>query len=235
MPTGAGKSLCYQLAALLLPGTTLVISPLIALMKDQFDGLPAGVALQATTLNSSLDGAELGARLDRAAAGGYKLLYAAPERLRQRPFLHALKQAGISLLVVDEAHCVSLWGHDFRPDYRFIVKAWRELGQPPILGLTATATPRVRDDIQTALGQMRLVATDVHRPNLRLEARQFANNGRRTRRCWRCAARSRAAASSMPLHEKNARSWPRCCAGPVCRPSTTTPASGTGLPPRTAL
>jgi ATP-dependent DNA helicase RecQ len=174
MPTGAGKSLCYQLAALQLPGTTLVISPLIALMKDQLDGLPASVAQQATTLNSSLDGAEMASRLGRAADGGYKLLYAAPERLRQRPFLHALDQAGISLLVVDEAHCVSLWGHDFRPDYHFIVKAWQDLGQPPILGMTATATPRVRDDIQNALGQMRLITTDVHRPNLRLEARQFA-------------------------------------------------------------
>jgi ATP-dependent DNA helicase RecQ len=176
MPTGAGKSLCYQLAALLLPGTTLVISPLIALMKDQIDGLPADVAGQATTLNSTLDSHELEARLGRAAAGGYKLLYAAPERLRQRPFLHALKRAGVSLLVVDEAHCVSLWGHDFRPDYLFIAKAWRELGQPPILAMTATATPRVRDDIQAALGQMRLIAIDVHRPNLRLEARRLGND-----------------------------------------------------------
>jgi ATP-dependent DNA helicase RecQ len=175
MPTGAGKSLCYQLAALLLPGTTLVISPLIALMKDQLDGLPAGVQAQATTLNSTLDGWELEARLARAARGGYKLLYAAPERLRQRPFLHALRRAGVSLLVVDESHCVSLWGHDFRPDYLFIAKAWRELGQPPILAMTATATPRVRDDIQAALGRMRLIAIDVHRPNLCLEARRFAN------------------------------------------------------------
>jgi ATP-dependent DNA helicase RecQ len=181
MPTGAGKSLCYQMAALLLPGTTLVISPLIALMKDQIDGLPAGVASQATTLNSTLDGSELNARLARAAAGGYKLLYAAPERLRQRPFLHALRRAGVSLLVVDEAHCVSLWGHDFRPDYLFILKAWRELGGPPILGMTATATPRVRDDIQTALGRMRLIATDVHRPNLRLEARRFAKDAEKKR------------------------------------------------------
>ena len=183
MPTGAGKSLCYQLAALLLPGTTLVISPLIALMKDQLDGLPAGVASQATTLNSTLGGRELDARLARAAAGGYKLLYAAPERLRQRPFLHALKKASVSLLVVDEAHCVSLWGHDFRPDYLFIAKVWQELAQahsgfvaPPILGLTATATPRVRDDIQAALGEMRLVAADVQRPNLCLEARRFAKD-----------------------------------------------------------
>jgi ATP-dependent DNA helicase RecQ len=176
MPTGAGKSLCYQLAALLLPGTTLVISPLIALMKDQLDGLPTEVAGLSTTINSTLEGPEMESRLCRAASGGYKLLYAAPERLRQRPFLHALRGAGISLLVVDEAHCVSLWGHDFRPDYRFIAKAWHELGQPPILGMTATATPRVRDDIRSALGKMRLVALDVHRPNLRLEARRFASD-----------------------------------------------------------
>ncbi len=176
MPTGAGKSLCYQLAAGLLPGLTLVISPLIALMKDQIDGLPPVLARQATTLNHTLEGSELDARLIRAAEGGYKLLYAAPERLRQRPFLHSLKRAKVSLLVVDEAHCVSLWGHDFRPDYHFIAGAWRELGRPPILGMTATATPRVRDDIRAALGDMRLVAVDVHRPNLRLEARQFASN-----------------------------------------------------------
>jgi ATP-dependent DNA helicase RecQ len=181
MPTGAGKSLCYQLAAMLLPGTTLVISPLVALMKDQLDNLPDLVAARATTLNYTLEGAELEARVARAAAGGYKLLYAAPERLRQRPFLHALTRAGVSLLVVDEAHCVSLWGHDFRPDYLFIVKAWQELGRPPIMALTATATPRVRDDIQAALGQMRLVATDVHRPNLRLEAHRFSGDPAKTR------------------------------------------------------
>jgi ATP-dependent DNA helicase RecQ len=176
MPTGAGKSLCYQLAALLLPGTTLVISPLIALMKDQLDGLPADVMAQATQLNHTLDGAELEARLQRIAAGGCRMVYAAPERLRQRRFLHALKQAAVSLLVIDEAHCVSLWGHDFRPDYRFIVRAWQELGQPRILAMTATATPRVRDDVQAALGSMRLVATDVHRANLRLEGHAFPND-----------------------------------------------------------
>ena len=175
MPTGAGKSLCYQLAAMLLPGTTLVISPLIALMKDQLDGLPAGVSRHATLINSSLDGHELDSRLEHAAQRAFKLVYAAPERLRQVPFLNALKHAGVSLLVVDEAHCVSLWGHDFRPDYLFISKAWQELSRPPILAVTATATPRVRGDIQAALGKMRLIATDIHRPNLRLEARKLAN------------------------------------------------------------
>lgn len=175
MPTGAGKSLCYQLAAELLPGTTLVISPLIALMKDQLDGLPLGVAGHASLINSSLDGHVLASRLEQTAQGAFKLVYAAPERLRQVPFLDALRHAGVSLLVVDEAHCVSLWGHDFRPDYLFISKAWQELGRPPILAVTATATTHVRDDIQAALGKMRLIATDIHRPNLRLEARKLFN------------------------------------------------------------
>ncbi|MFC2016078.1 RecQ family ATP-dependent DNA helicase, partial [Chloroflexota bacterium] len=175
MPTGAGKSLCYQLAALQLPGTTLVISPLIALMKDQLDGLPEGVRRRATLLNSTLEWSELEERLAGAARGRYKLVYAAPERLRQRPFLHCMARAKVSLLVVDEAHCVSLWGHDFRPDYLFIAKAWEELGQPPILAATATATARVRDDISSALRPMHLVATPVHRPNLRLEARRYGS------------------------------------------------------------
>ena len=181
MPTGAGKSLCYQLASLLLPGTTLVISPLIALMKDQLDGLPEGVARLSTTLNSSLDGQELDARLRRAARGQFKLVYAAPERLRQRPFLHTLAKAGVSLIVVDEAHCVSLWGHDFRPDYLFISKAWLELGRPPVMAMTATATARVRDDINAALCPMRLVATDVHRPNLRFEVHRYDNSEQKMR------------------------------------------------------
>lgn len=176
MPTGFGKSLCYQLASQLLPRTTLVISPLIALMKDQLDSLPPAIERQATTINSTLEGSELRRRLDGVADKRYRLVYAAPERLRQRPFLHALKGAGISLLVVDEAHCVSLWGHDFRPDYLFIGKALAELGHPPVLAMTATATPRVRDDITAQLGAMRLVVADVHRPNLRLEVVRLNND-----------------------------------------------------------
>jgi ATP-dependent DNA helicase RecQ len=176
MPTGFGKSLCYQLASQLLPQTTLVISPLIALMKDQLDSLPPAVERQATTLHSALEWSELRRRLDGVADKRYRLVYAAPERLRQRSFLHALKGAGISLLVVDEAHCVSLWGHDFRPDYLFIGKALAELGHPPVLAMTATATPRVRDDITAQLGQMRLVLADVYRPNLRLEVVHLSND-----------------------------------------------------------
>jgi ATP-dependent DNA helicase RecQ len=176
MPTGFGKSLCYQLASQLLPQTTLVISPLIALMKDQLDSLPLAIERQATTIHSALEWSELRRRLDGVADKRYRLVYAAPERLRQRSFLHALKGAGVSLLVVDEAHCVSLWGHDFRPDYLFIGKALAELGHPPVLAMTATATPRVRDDITSQLGQMRLVLADIHRPNLRLEVVHLSND-----------------------------------------------------------
>jgi ATP-dependent DNA helicase RecQ len=177
MPTGHGKSLVYQLAAHLLTGTTLVISPLIALMKDQVEGLPSAMEKQATTINSTLEIAEIRDRLARAARGGYKLIYAAPERLRQRPFLHVLAQAGVSLLVVDETHCVSLWGHDFRPDYRFIDCAAHELGDPTVLAITATATPAIQDEIVAQLGQMIRVNVDVHRPNLRLEVIHLRNDG----------------------------------------------------------
>jgi ATP-dependent DNA helicase RecQ len=176
MPTGFGKSLCYQLASQLLPQTTLVISPLIALMKDQLDSLPPAIERQSTTIHSTLEWSELRRRLDGVADKRYKLVYVAPERLRQRPFLHALKGADVSLLVIDEAHCVSLWGHDFRPDYLFISKALAELGHPPVLAMTATATPRIRDDITAQLGQMRLVVADVHRPNLHLEVLHRSND-----------------------------------------------------------
>ncbi len=147
MPTGAGKSLCYQLPGLVLPRASLVISPLISLMKDQVESLPPEARKRATFINSSLSDEEVAERMEGVARGRFKLIYAAPERLRQRAFLRALRQSGLDLFVIDEAHCVSLWGHDFRPDYLFLQEARHELGSPATLAMTATAPPRVRDEI----------------------------------------------------------------------------------------
>ena len=176
MPTGSGKSLTYQLAAMLRPEPTLVLSPLIALMKDQVDKLPPTVAPTATFVNSSLSATETTARLVQVAAGSRRLIYAAPERLRQAGFIGTLRALGIGLVVVDEVHCVSMWGHDFRPDYLFIRRALAELGHPTLLGMTATATPETAADISRALGrELEVVSTTVVRPNLRYDVERVEN------------------------------------------------------------
>jgi ATP-dependent DNA helicase RecQ len=182
MPTGSGKSLTYQLAAMLRPEPTLVLSPLIALMKDQVDKLPPQIAATATFVNSSLPAEEAAARLASVAAGEKRLVYAAPERLRQQRFLETARSIGIGLVVVDEVHCVSMWGHDFRPDYLFIRRALAELGEPTLLGMTATATPETAREIADALGRApRVVHTSVVRPNLRYDVQRVANDHDRMR------------------------------------------------------
>jgi ATP-dependent DNA helicase RecQ len=150
MPTGSGKSLCYQYPAMLLPGLTVVVSPLIALMKDQVDSLQAR-GLPATYINSTLSWDEQKERLAQVRRGQIKMLFVAPERFRSGAFLRVMKAVQISLFAVDEAHCVSDWGHDFRPDYLALGRVRKQLGEPMCLALTATATAQVRDDIKKQL------------------------------------------------------------------------------------
>ena len=150
MPTGGGKSLCYQLPSLVRPGMTIVVSPLIALMKDQVDGLERR-GISATLINSSLSLHEQSERLDQVSAGKFSMVYVAPERLRNPRFLDAIRATPVQLLAIDEAHCISEWGHDFRPDYHRLGKFREALGNVQTIALTATATPRVRADILDSL------------------------------------------------------------------------------------
>src|SRR5215212_2002825 len=168
MPTGGGKSLCYQVPALMQESLTVIVSPLISLMKDQVDSLLQSSVSDAATLHSGLSPEERWEVERRVRTGEVKMLYVAPERLRSLEFVLALRRAGVGLFVVDEAHCISEWGHNFRPDYLFLPRAVRDLGNPPVLALTATATPRVRQDILISL-KMRspeVVVTSFNRPNL---------------------------------------------------------------------
>src|SRR5688500_14487899 len=151
LPTGGGKSLCYQVPALLLPGLTVVVSPLISLMKDQVDALAAR-KLPAAFINSTLTSGQVSDRLARAQRGEIKLLYVAPERFDAGSTADRLRGIGISLLAIDEAHCISEWGHDFRPSYLRVGGVREKLGSPPTIALTATATPDVRRDIARQLG-----------------------------------------------------------------------------------
>jgi ATP-dependent DNA helicase RecQ len=177
MPTGGGKSLCYQLPALMLEGTTVVVSPLIALMKDQVDVLQ-GRGISATLINSSLTWPEQQERIRSLARGEFKLVYIAPERFRSQSFINALGAATIALFAVDEAHCLSMWGHDFRPDYFRLNLVLEKLGRPQVAAFTATATPDVRRDILTHLDlrEPREFVAGFARPNLKLIVTQVAND-----------------------------------------------------------
>lgn len=182
MPTGGGKSICYQVPAMILPGVTLVVSPLISLMKDQVDNLEA-VGLPATFLNSSLTGTEINARLAAAGRGEYKLLYVAPERFDSESFQQRLAELDVSLLAVDEAHCVSEWGHDFRPSYLRLGRVRGLLRNPPIAALTATATEEVRRDIirQLRLQSPRVLVTGFDRRNLHWHVLRAKNESEKDR------------------------------------------------------
>lgn len=177
MPTGSGKSLIYQLSALLLPGLTVVISPLIALMKDQHDKL-AAQGVDSVAMHSHLSILETREAHRQIAAGEGEILYLTPERFKDREFFEHLMGRPISLFVVDEAHCVSQWGHDFRPDYLSLGGIAKRLGRPPILALTATATEQVRNDIIRQLGMVdpHITITGFARPNLRFEVARTVND-----------------------------------------------------------
>ena len=167
LPTGGGKSLCFQLPAMVQPGLTVVVSPLIALMKDQVDGMQAG-GIPATFLNSSLAQGESRARLRGLHHGEFRLLYLAPERLMLSGFLSDLQRWNVRLLAVDEAHCISEWGHDFRPEYRQLAELRKLFPETPMMALTATATERVRADIikLLKLREPRCYVASFNRPNL---------------------------------------------------------------------
>ncbi len=172
MPTGGGKSLCYQIPALIFEGGTIVISPLIALMQDQVDALKKK-NIPAEFINSTVKPAQRKERLQKFIDGKVKLLYVTPERFRKTEFVEEIKKTKISLLAVDEAHCISEWGHDFRPDYSRIIEFRVLMGNPLTIALTATATRAVQKDIINKLGlskdEIKLFHQGIQRPNLRLE------------------------------------------------------------------
>ncbi len=196
MPTGGGKSICYQIPALIMPGTAVVVSPLISLMQDQVDGLRAN-GVRAAYLNSSLTSREAMKVEDDFSTGELKLLYVSPEKLLSSGFTQMLKRHRVNLFAVDEAHCISAWGHDFRPEYTQLQHLKRTFPETPVLALTATADRLTRIDIlsQLSIPDAKQYITSFDRPNLSLEVR--------------------------PGQKKRSRSWISCGAIPSSRASCT--------------
>ncbi|MEU9553879.1 RecQ family ATP-dependent DNA helicase [Streptomyces fumanus] len=196
MPTGSGKSAVYQVPGVLLDGPVIVVSPLLALQRDQIAGLPEGEdAPGAVAVNSTLTAAGAEAAWEAVRSGAARFLYLSPEQLAKDEVVDELAAAAPALFVVDEAQCVASWGHDFRPDYLRLEQAVRRVGRPPLLALTATAAPPVREEIVARLGmdRPRLTVTSFDRPNIRLEARRFLDEDDRRR-----ALVERAAAEPKP-------------------------------------
>ena len=207
MPTGGGKSLCYQLPALALPGVTLVVSPLIALMKDQVDALKAN-GIAADCLNSGMSGEEQSRVQMKAYRGELKMLYVAPERIVQPGFQRFLKSIELSLIAVDEAHCISQWGHEFRPDYRNLRQLRRLAPDTPVIALTATATQRVRDDIlaQLDMKSPAIFTGSINRPNLRYAV--FPNTDKYDLLVEYLRRREAPARLSIEVPKRDVTSWP---------------------------
>ena len=227
MPTGGGKSLCYQLPALVMDGTAIVISPLIALMKNQVDvirGFEAGDGGIAHFLNSSLNKIQLAEVRADLLQGITKLLYVAPESLTKEENVALLKEIKISFYAVDEAHCISEWGHDFRPEYRKIRTIIDQIQPAPMIALTATATPKVQSDIlkNLRIQDAKVFKSSFNRPNLYYEVRDKVDPEKDIIRFIR--QNPGKSGIIYCLSRKRWRKWPRRCASTASKPSRTMPA-----------